>query len=126
MRIGRVGKMPMSRYSPPAGRRARLEHQAQIKRRQRPSRYARRPSHNHSWPIPPAWRAAWSLRGLEQPRCFRRIACGFEWDYIVSVTDAAGQERRARIATDATPEEVRALQFQRRGELGWARGLEEV
>ncbi len=94
--------------------------------RPRSNLYGRRPSHNHSWPIPPAWRAAWSLRGLEQPRCFRRIACGFEWDYIVSVTDAAGQERRARIATDATPEEVRALQFQRRGELGWARGLEEV
>lgn len=111
----------ISRYSTRAGQaRLKLLHR-------RPSNlYARRPSHNHSWPIPPAWRAAWSLRGFEKPRFFRRIAWGFEWDYIVSVEDEYRNECRARIAEEATPEEVRALQFQRRGDLGWARGLEEV
>ncbi len=113
--------MPISQYNTLAGA-AKLK----LLLRRPSNLYARRPSHNHSWPIPIAWRAAWSLRGFEKPRFFRRIAWGFEWDYIVSVADEWGQECRARIAMDATPEEVRDLQFQRRGEFGWVRGLEEV
>lgn len=104
------------------------EGQAALKLRlRRPSNlYARRPRTNHSWKIPGAWRAMWALRGYYRPRLFRRIARGFEWDYIVSVEDAHGQEWRARIAADALPETARTMVFQRRAELGWPAGLIEV